>query len=1396
MVAGFCPGAGIFDGFALCGRNVERLPLLWCRWWIKGTPPSVRHIRTLFFAVLFMTGVTGPVPGRTAERAIIARILTPREDGSLLMSATEIARHEHALLEYQHGNSISLDAFGHRRVASPKECNTQGVLIPVFEITPDDIARLNDEQLRAVVARLCEAELRKRGYSTSAVTWGGNQNAADGGIDVRIALPPGTAIDGFVPRPVTGFQVKQQDMPAGEIADEMRPKGVIRPSIQSLAEQSGSYIIVSSQGSTADTALTSRRSAMTEAVAGTRNAEALFLDVYDRTRVASWVRSHEGLIPWVRGLVGRVIQGWQSYGAWAYAPDGVTAEYLLDDKLRVHPVRRESDQGLSAVQGLRQIRGELRQVRHVVRLVGLSGVGKTRLVQALFDDEVGEHSLDPALAIYTNMADGPDPQPIGLASNLAAVGTRAILIIDNCPPDLHHRLSEVCRQSESKLSVITVEYDIREDEPEGTEVYTLESSSPELIEKLVGRRIPSLSQVDARTIAEFSGGNARIAIALATTVERNETVAGLTDEQLFQRLFRQRHAHDESLYLAAQACALVYSFEGEDIADNEGAELVRLGRLIGRTPEELYRSVAELQRRDLVQRRSVWRAVLPHAIANRLAATALQNIPYATIEPQLVGGSSERLMRSFSRRLGYLDASKEAVVIVRKWLGVGGLLEQVAELNDLGRAMFENIAPVAPEETLAALERVLLTPQGNEAAKECKKYCDLLRSLAYDAALFESAVALLVKIVTAEDINEQSHGTKIFVSLFHLVLSGTHAIIEQRVAVIHSLLASPEEKQRALGVLALKAVLEALHFLSVSSFDFGARSRDFGYWPRTKEDAQHWFAVALLLVETFACGKGPAAAEVRAALAEKFRGLWLSSGCADEIVRVCSAIHKVRFWPEGWLAVRQALDLDGKGFDEERLAKLVALEIGLRPADLLQKVRAIVFSTRWQGVDLDDFEDHSAEEITTRMARTEALAQDLGKAVATDEAVLAELLPEVVTSDGRLLWWFGQGLVTGASDPAKMWNRLVATLAATEEEARRPQVLRGLLCQLRATDAALATALLDETVVHDTLAGLYPFLQVAVPLAASDIARLKRSVALGRAPATAYGYLAYGRATDPIPAPELKELILGIAALPSGQDVAIEVLQMRLHSDIKQEREIAAELIETGRELLQQIVFTRKNDRGDHWLGEIGAVCLAGGKGAAVVVGICQRLKSAVAKYETSASNHDDLLVGLFTAQPIAALDGLCGGDQDALERGIRVLRDVHSRSHPLAVVSDEDLLRWSDIEPEVRYPAMAGIITISTRAGENTPPRWTSLALRFLEKAPDPNAILRIFTSHFSPAGGWSGSLSTILESNATLLDQLEAYPTLRDAVIEQKTQLRNWIEGEQSRERLWNRERDERFE
>jgi len=59
----------------------------------------------------------------------------------------------------------------------------------------------------------------------------------------------------------------------------------------------------------------------------------LKLDFYDRTRLATWIQDHTGMIPWVREKIGRSIPGWQPYGSWAYDPKGMEGEYLLDGEL-------------------------------------------------------------------------------------------------------------------------------------------------------------------------------------------------------------------------------------------------------------------------------------------------------------------------------------------------------------------------------------------------------------------------------------------------------------------------------------------------------------------------------------------------------------------------------------------------------------------------------------------------------------------------------------------------------------------------------------------------------------------------------------------------------------------------------------------------------------------------------------------------------------------------------------------------------------------------------------------------------------------------------------------------------------------------------------------------------
>jgi hypothetical protein len=1263
----------------------------------------------------------------------------------------------------------------------------------LFDITPDEILQLNDTDLRTLVARLCEAELSARGLSPAAVTWGGNQTAADGGLDVRVALPPGAGIEGYIPHPSTGFQVKKPDMPRAEIIAEMRPAGVIRAVIQQLADESGAYIIVSSTGSTTDSALRNRQDAMREALTDVGNADLLFTDFYDRTRLASWVRCHPGLITWVKEKIGKAFAGWRPYGPWGGASEGTDAEYLLDDKLRLHLGRHRDAPGHSVTQAIDELRDELNGAGKVVRLVGLSGVGKTRLAQALFDSRIGSRPLPSSLAIYTNLSDNPDPQPTGLVSDLIANRTRAILVVDNCPPDLHRRLSELCRGENSTVSVLTIEYDVRDDQPEGTQVVRLDTSSPALIETLLRRRYSHLSQVDARTIAEASGGNARIAIALAETVDRSDTISGLSDEELFQRLFRQRHDADNALFLAAQACSLVYSFQGEALTGEE-AELPRLAALAGQTPPDTFRHVRELLRRDLIQARGYWRAVLPHAIANRLAARALEDIPYDLIDQQLVSGGTQRLAKSFSRRLSFLHDHPAAMTIVQRWFAAGGLLHNVSTLNDLGRAMFHNAAPVLPEAALSALERVAVDAP-DIAALVWRQHLPLLRSLAYDPPLFERSVAVLAQAaMQTEEERAAKEVSDIFVSLFPIYLSGTHATIEQRLAVIERLLHSDVSPARALGLRAMDAVLKTSHFSSGYQFEFGARSRDYGFFPDSDEKLTGWYSAALTLVERLASTNEWLKHEMRSTVARNFSALWIRARVYDQVENLSRTFAADGFWREGWFACKRTLRFDSGRMDTEVASRLSGLEAQLRPSNIPEQVKAIALSNQSAGLDLEELEA-SDDDFAGASERLQAKARELGEIVGADNTLLEQLIPDMLRGGARV-WTFGQGLAATSPQARATWARLVESLGQVPSEQLDVQVLRGFLAEVWAGDRTLAENLLDAALDEPALIKLFPLLQTAVMIDERGVSRLQRALD-AQAPVWVFRHLAFGRATDHVPAGPFKALLSQIADQPDGFDVALEILYMRFHSDCSSERNLEPELLLAGQELLSRVSFRTSAPSKSYHLAKLAKTCLAASDTKPIAADIAVRLRQAVANYESYSFNNEELLTALLEVQPVAVLDALFSGDEKDLQAGVHVFDHLgQHRGNPADAIPRDTLIDWCNVAPDIRYPVAAAIVTFSRYIEESASHVWSDQAAALLAGAPDHKKVLVTFIARFRPMS-WSGSRAALMEANARLLDGVASLtPSLEPFAMAAKAQFMEEVTAERQHETEHDRINDERFE
>jgi len=1221
----------------------------------------------------------------------------------------------------------------------------------MFDISGEDIARLNDTDLRTLVTRLALAEVRRNAGPASAVTAGGHQDATDGGIDVRVDLPAPLANADFVRRAQAGFQVKRPDMASAAIRAEMRFGGALRPSIAALAEAGGAYIIVSAQGTVDDQRLQDRRAAMREAVDDHPQAADLFLDFYDRTRLATWAMQYPGVAAWLQARIGGATSGWRAVGRWRDATITDDGGYLVNDAACLIDESSSGSETLAMLDGIARLRSALARPRTRLRLIGMSGLGKTRLVQALFEEGVGADPLDPGLGIYTDFSEDIAPSAREMARRLVDEERRAILIVDNCNPATHAQLAAICGEPHSALSLLTVEYDVRDDEPEGTDVFRLISASDALLEQWIAREFDHVSQVDRARIADCSAGNFRVARALAETVRRGETLGALRNQDLFARIFDQRHGHDPQLLGDAQLLAMLYSFEGEDVAAD--SELARLGQLTGRTADALYATSVALRQRGIVQARGPWRAVLPNAIANPLAADALARIPAATLDT-FCAGLSLRMVKSLTRRLSYLHDSEVARAAITRWLAPGGLFADAIDNGDTGFKLIENLAPIAPELILDHLETRLAAPSAAEVLATSNRgrgrWGQLLKALAYEPALFERTAMLMARFVAVEPAGHNHDSIRRpFEELFHVRLSGTNATPEQRRAVVNRLLEHNESGLQRAGEVALGALLTTGQYTSTARHDFGARPRDFGWGPTTHGDIHSWMNEGIALAERFDASR----LATRAILARHIRGLWHIPACHDAIERVARHFAVNGGWISGWTGLRAVHRYEQAVMPKAFLDRLSAIIALLAPDNLLDRARAIVLSGGAMGWDVVDG-DPEGDAVAAHQRAADA-AVEAGRSMAGEAEALDIFLPEVIaTRRAMRAYGFGRGLALGSEDVATMWDELCDLYRNADPRSRDATMLTGFLASAHGRDPAFAEPRLEAAMADPELRPLVPSLQADVSLDIAAVDRLIRLTALPDVSPYHFGALRSGRVDECPPGP-LAALLLAIAALLDGPDVAFDILQMRFFSAKSDPALLTDELLDCARQLILGLQWTDKEALDNHWLDEIIVKCLSGPGHEDEVRAQCARINAALAAYELHWHDAEKLILGLIKAQTAIGLDLFV---LEAAAKGGHVVWELGiDRVSPLDEVDFEQLVAWAEVDPVTRYPLLgAGLPMFATEAMDTD----TGLSERFLallNRAPDRYAFLDRGAYRFSPSG-WVGSLAVRLERRLALLDGLRS--------------------------------------
>ena len=1281
----------------------------------------------------------------------------------------------------------------------------------IFDIEKDELLRLSDIQLEELIARLAEAEVAMHGYSPACVNWSGSITAPDGGIDIHVQVPVDQLKPGFLIRPNTVFQAKKHKMPKATIEKEMSTGKALSPIISEQARKQGSYIIVSLGDDCSPSGKADRLKAMRDAVKDDPNKSNLHLDFYDRSKLIQWLRQHPSVMLWVKGKLGQGYSGWQPYGAWSNPPQGVTDTLISVSGVTI-TLPSGKGQKLKIDEAISPMRALIRSTNKAVRITGLSGVGKTRIVQALFDETVGTDALDRTVAIYVDTGSEPVPSATAMLDKLIAEDRRAIMILDNCPSELHASLASKVSAAGKEVSLITIEYDIRDDKPQTTEVIHIETDGPEVAEQLLIRRFPSIGQNNARRIAEFADGNARVALAIAERGEEGESLALLSDAQLFNRLFEQRNHPDGNLREQAEILSLVYSFSVSS-PDAATDELEILGVLFGYSKIQLFKAVTKLMERHVVQKRSHWRAILPHAIANRLATSALDSIPVDQLRATFEAPDCERLLMSFSHRLGLLHDHPVAKEIVEAWLQPEGMLGRIAELNDISLRILGYIGPVAPEALLNRIEVVLSSSdfKGMEPGynPQRRSILRLLQLMAYEPNAFERCARLLIQMAEDEaDNNNLDSALNMVPRFFQAYLSGTHASLSQRIALMNECIASSTIKRRSLGFKMLSTALDGPPWSGFGGNEFGARARDYGYEPDYGQLIEWRSAFIDVVVLLGTSGDPELERSARSILANEFRGIWFQEAMRDKLVDAARALNAFSPWVEGWKAVRSTVYFDytkrSDGDDVEQLPdNLAALEKELEPIELIPTIKTYVLSTNHDYWALDaDFDHEDSNKYAAARKRLEAKALQLGQDFALSNHVLEELGSELFSIGGmpyRAV--FGRGLARGAHDLRVGWQRLVGQIEKQPDVYKDFGVIGGFIEEVDSVDPEIAQEFLDLCAQHpelrQVLVGLHPWGKFTV----NDLDRCMKHLDDPDTRPFMYESILWREQYANLPRVRVLDLAQRLLSKVGGDNVILHALSMKLHGKDKSADTLGADFRLIG--LAAAIQRIKNNDRSqretiDFYMERVIDAALRFDGNEAKKIEWLDTIFSVIDEHYGYAFECEKTIATTVALMPESFLNCIFECTEEQQQRRQFFIRRGCLRRSPLADVSTSALIAWCRArnDPSV-WAAIAAGVTLWSKNGEQNVLTLHEAAIELLETSPEPLAVLESFAERITPSS-WTGSLANIMQARARAISTLSKHerPNIAEAAKVVCEKMIQWVERQKEREQREDSEREQRFE
>lgn len=1002
-----------------------------------------------------------------------------------------------------------------------------------FEIEGTHISRLRDFQLTQLLKRLLHLEADEFGMPRSASEVPLEINVPDGGDDGFIQWEGGLDELDFIRNRFTMFQCKsgKTKMKPRDFRMEMlvRVGDKLKDRVKDVLDAGGCYAFFlgfACKASLQKTRIEACRKGLRSL--NRVDAESADIRIYDAGKIADWVNKYFAAQVFVRSCTGcDVPWGLKTWEDWA-GHDDYRFSYVTNVQLGGY---------------VKTIRDYLCSTqRPVVRLTGLSGLGKTRLAMETFRSEDGTSSVQlQALqnkVVYFDASNGGG-ELVDFIADTRSSNVKVLLVVDNCEHSLHERFVKESGYHNRNIGLLTVDFNPEKINPDYRCIYLTRNDCKGVVKGILKEVYPGLGVVTISRIEEFAQDFPSIAVLLAKQVESGlEEIGQIQNKEIVKKLLWGREPEDEEIIKILTACSLVdyFEFSTEDYTDH----LKFLSKEIAEVKEQkFYETCLKYKERGILQCRGRYMRVSPIPLAITLAADWWSKVPRKFAKSIIDNVAKAGLTEQFCEQMRNLQFSPNVRELTEELCGnTGPFGNPEVLLSEEGSRLFRALVEVNPQATTQALFSIM-----NE-----KSQVDLLQikdnirrnlvwaieRLCWWKDTFPRASKMMLALALTENETWSNNATGQFLQLFHVYLPGTEADLKARLQVIVDGLESQVLEERKLAIKALGSALDTGGFSRGAGADTqGSRLPRRDYEPKGQEIYHYWHeCIGLLknLIIESAEFSELAASE----LAMQIREL-ISNGMIDEIEAAIKAVVGARgqYWPEALVAVRHSLDYDTEQMPLDIQKRLKSLEKMLLPESLEKRLRLVVSIPDWR-----DIQDENGDYISIAEKEAEKLAEEL-----SCDTSWYDKVEIILKGEQRQICAFGVKLGQLIKNPKKFIDACLDSLEHIPEEEASPEVIGYFLRGL--SDNSLVSKTMERIISHEKLVFYTVRITRCIEINEEHLRRLIPLIKEDKVPITDFEMFSSGRALDKVPPDFVMEFCEEIARHSvKGSRCALHVLYM------------------------------------------------------------------------------------------------------------------------------------------------------------------------------------------------------------------------------------------------------------